>query len=157
MNLAPNIGSDRSWVWNVSADVSDGEPTQETLAIRFANSDSASLSTSSPSSTYYPPPCPSNPPPLCCSSVSLSFSQTPVSSRPLSRTLGTRTRPPPLLLLLLLSLSLPLLLLRRRRRRSPLLRLRRSLLLREFSSFLAAFWLHLGSSELVELTNENTS
>ncbi|KAL7412107.1 RanBP1 domain-containing protein [Mrakia frigida] len=43
MNLAPNIGSDRSWVWNVSADVSDGEPTQETLAIRFANSDNAGL------------------------------------------------------------------------------------------------------------------
>lgn len=42
MNLAPNIGSDRSWVWNVSADVSDGEPTQETLAIRFANAESTS-------------------------------------------------------------------------------------------------------------------
>ena len=40
MNLAPNIGSDRSWVWNVTADVSDGEPTQETLAIRFANAES---------------------------------------------------------------------------------------------------------------------
>jgi hypothetical protein len=40
MTLAPNIGSDRSWVWNVAADVSDGEPTQETLAIRFANAES---------------------------------------------------------------------------------------------------------------------
>lgn len=40
MKLSPNVGSDRSWVWNVAADVSDGEPTAETLAIRFANSDS---------------------------------------------------------------------------------------------------------------------
>ncbi len=41
MNLAPNVGSDRSWVWNVAADYAEGEPTAETLAIRFANSDSA--------------------------------------------------------------------------------------------------------------------
>jgi Ran-binding protein 1 len=40
MNLAPNVGSDRSWVWNVAADYAEGEPTAETLAIRFANSDS---------------------------------------------------------------------------------------------------------------------
>jgi Ran-binding protein 1 len=41
MALSPNVGSDRSWVWSVAADVSDGgEPTAETLAIRFANSDS---------------------------------------------------------------------------------------------------------------------
>ena len=44
MALSPNIGSDRSWVYNVAADVSDGEPTAETLAIRFANSESAWLS-----------------------------------------------------------------------------------------------------------------
>lgn len=44
MTLAPNIGSDRSWVWNVAADVSEGEPTQETLAIRFANAESTFLS-----------------------------------------------------------------------------------------------------------------
>ena len=42
MKLSPNVGSDRSWVWNVAADVSEGEPTAETLAIRFANSDSKS-------------------------------------------------------------------------------------------------------------------
>ncbi|PWN94264.1 hypothetical protein FA10DRAFT_264819 [Acaromyces ingoldii] len=41
MKLAPNVGSDRSWVYNVAADVADGEPTAETLAIRFANSDNA--------------------------------------------------------------------------------------------------------------------
>ncbi|KAH7343324.1 RanBP1 domain-containing protein [Rhizoctonia solani] len=41
MKLQPNVGSDRSWVWKVAADISDGEPTAETLAIRFANSDIA--------------------------------------------------------------------------------------------------------------------
>ncbi len=41
MKLSPNVGSDRSWVYNVAADVADGEPTAETLAIRFANSDNA--------------------------------------------------------------------------------------------------------------------
>lgn len=41
MKLAPNVGSDRSWVWNVVADVSEGEPKALTLAIRFANSDNA--------------------------------------------------------------------------------------------------------------------
>ncbi|KAK0520790.1 Ran GTPase binding protein Sbp1 [Tilletia horrida] len=41
MKLSPNVGSDRSWVWNVAADVSDGEPNAETLAIRFANSENA--------------------------------------------------------------------------------------------------------------------
>jgi len=40
MALSPNVGSDRSWVYNVQADVSEGAPTAETLAIRFANSDS---------------------------------------------------------------------------------------------------------------------
>jgi len=38
MNLQPNIGSDRSWVWKVAADYSESPPTAETLAIRFANS-----------------------------------------------------------------------------------------------------------------------
>jgi hypothetical protein len=42
MKLSPNVGSDRSWVWNVSADVSEGEPEAQTLAIRFANSESKS-------------------------------------------------------------------------------------------------------------------
>jgi Ran-binding protein 1 len=40
MKLSPNVGSDRSWVWNTTADVSEGEPEKQTLAIRFANSES---------------------------------------------------------------------------------------------------------------------
>ncbi|KAL4400964.1 Ran GTPase binding protein Sbp1 [Malassezia pachydermatis] len=43
IKLQPNVGSDRSWVYNVTADVSDGEPVAETLAIRFANSENAEL------------------------------------------------------------------------------------------------------------------
>lgn len=43
MKLSPNVGSDRSWVWNVAADVSEGEPEAQTLAIRFANSENANL------------------------------------------------------------------------------------------------------------------
>jgi len=43
MKLSPNVGSDRSWVWNAAADVSEGEPEAVTLAIRFANSDNANL------------------------------------------------------------------------------------------------------------------
>jgi len=43
MKLQPNVGSDRSWVWKVAADYSEDPPTSETLAIRFANSDRASL------------------------------------------------------------------------------------------------------------------
>lgn len=43
MKLSPNVGSDRSWVWNAAADVSEGEPEAQTLAIRFANADSRSL------------------------------------------------------------------------------------------------------------------
>ena len=42
MKLSPNVGSDRSWVWNVHADYAEGEPTAETLAIRFGNSESKS-------------------------------------------------------------------------------------------------------------------
>ncbi|KAI9323156.1 hypothetical protein BX666DRAFT_1883867 [Dichotomocladium elegans] len=41
ISLTPNVASDRSWVYSVTADVSDGEPKPETLAIRFANSDNA--------------------------------------------------------------------------------------------------------------------
>jgi Ran-binding protein 1 len=44
MKLSPNVGSDRSWVWNAAADVSEGEPEAQTLAIRFANSESESFS-----------------------------------------------------------------------------------------------------------------
>lgn len=40
MQLQPNIGSDRSWVWKVHADYADGEAKSETLAIRFANAES---------------------------------------------------------------------------------------------------------------------
>ncbi|KAL8785519.1 MAG: hypothetical protein Q9213_003345 [Squamulea squamosa] len=43
MHLEPNVGSDRSWVWNAAADVSEGEPEASTLAIRFANSENANL------------------------------------------------------------------------------------------------------------------
>ncbi|KAK5994544.1 Ran-specific GTPase-activating protein 1 [Cladobotryum mycophilum] len=41
IKLAPNVGSDRSWVWTAAADVSEGEPEAMTLAIRFGNSDLA--------------------------------------------------------------------------------------------------------------------
>jgi Ran-binding protein 1 len=47
MKLSPNVGSDRSWVWNASADVSEGEPEAQTLAIRFGNSESKSNATRS--------------------------------------------------------------------------------------------------------------
>lgn len=41
ITLRPNVGSDRSWVYNVMADVSDGEAKPELLAIRFANPENA--------------------------------------------------------------------------------------------------------------------
>lgn len=44
MHLEPNVGSDRSWVWNAAADVSEGEPEAQTLAIRFANGESKNIS-----------------------------------------------------------------------------------------------------------------
>ena len=40
MELSPNVGSDRSWVWNAAADISEGESEAMTLAIRFGNSES---------------------------------------------------------------------------------------------------------------------
>jgi Ran-binding protein 1 len=41
MKLSPNVGSDRSWVWNVAADFAENsDPVPETLAIRFGNSES---------------------------------------------------------------------------------------------------------------------
>ncbi|KAM3423447.1 hypothetical protein BST61_g878 [Cercospora zeina] len=43
MKLSPNVGSDRSWVWNAAADVSEGEPEACTLAIRFGNPENANL------------------------------------------------------------------------------------------------------------------
>lgn len=39
--LKTNIGSDRSWVYTVAADVSEGEPEAQTLAIRFGNKENA--------------------------------------------------------------------------------------------------------------------
>lgn len=44
IKLQPNVGSDRSWVYKVHADYAEGDPTAETLAIRFANSESQSCS-----------------------------------------------------------------------------------------------------------------
>ena len=44
MTLSPNVGSDRSWVYNVAADLVDGETKQELLAIRFANAESRNIS-----------------------------------------------------------------------------------------------------------------
>lgn len=41
MALTPNIGSDRSWVWNVASDSSDDGTASQTLAIRFANPENA--------------------------------------------------------------------------------------------------------------------
>ena len=32
MELKPNCGSDRAWVWNVSADYADEEPRKEKYA-----------------------------------------------------------------------------------------------------------------------------
>ncbi|GMM34859.1 Ran GTPase-binding protein [Saccharomycopsis crataegensis] len=39
--LKPNIGSDKSWVYSVTADVSEGEAEAQTLAIRFGNKENA--------------------------------------------------------------------------------------------------------------------
>lgn len=41
ITLRPNVGSDRSWVYSVMADISDGEPRPELFAIRFANPENA--------------------------------------------------------------------------------------------------------------------
>ncbi|XP_062601491.1 ran-specific GTPase-activating protein-like [Saccostrea cucullata] len=41
MELKPNAGSDRAWVWPVPSDFADEEAKQELLAIRFANSENA--------------------------------------------------------------------------------------------------------------------
>ena len=41
MNLQPNAGSDRSWVWSTHADFSEGECKAERLAVRFKNEDIA--------------------------------------------------------------------------------------------------------------------
>ncbi|KAF7199700.1 ran-specific GTPase-activating protein [Nothobranchius furzeri] len=41
MELKPNAGSDRAWVWNTLADYADESPKQELLAIRFLNAENA--------------------------------------------------------------------------------------------------------------------
>lgn len=40
MELKPNAGSDRAWVWNTHADFADERPKPELLAIRFLNAES---------------------------------------------------------------------------------------------------------------------
>lgn len=39
--LTPNIGSEKSWVYSVTADISEGEPEAQTLAIRFGSKENA--------------------------------------------------------------------------------------------------------------------
>lgn len=41
MELKPNAGSDRAWVWNTHADFADEFPKPELLAIRFLNAENA--------------------------------------------------------------------------------------------------------------------
>ncbi|XP_072271792.1 ran-specific GTPase-activating protein isoform X2 [Pyxicephalus adspersus] len=41
MELKPNAGSDRAWVWNTYADYADESPKPELLAIRFLNAENA--------------------------------------------------------------------------------------------------------------------
>lgn len=41
MQLKPNCGSDRAWVWSTLADFADEESKEELLAIRFANAENA--------------------------------------------------------------------------------------------------------------------
>lgn len=41
MELKPNCGSEKAWVWTTQADFSDGEAKAELLAIRFANAENA--------------------------------------------------------------------------------------------------------------------
>lgn len=43
MELKPNCGSDRAWVWSVLADYADEQLKPELLAIRFANVENASM------------------------------------------------------------------------------------------------------------------
>ena len=40
MELKPNCGSERAWVWSTLADFADEETKPELLAIRFANVES---------------------------------------------------------------------------------------------------------------------
>lgn len=40
MELVPNSGSDRAWVWTTFADFAEGQAREELLALRFINSES---------------------------------------------------------------------------------------------------------------------
>ena len=44
MKLSPNVGSDRSWVWNAAADVSEGEAEAVTFAEESEWSDPSTAS-----------------------------------------------------------------------------------------------------------------
>jgi len=41
IELKPNVGNDKSWVYSVHADYADEEPKAETLAIRFGSAENA--------------------------------------------------------------------------------------------------------------------
>jgi len=41
MDMKPNCGSQKAWVWKTQADYADEEPKQETMAIRFGNIENA--------------------------------------------------------------------------------------------------------------------
>ncbi|KAI1644335.1 hypothetical protein F4815DRAFT_453324 [Daldinia loculata] len=43
MTIAPMSTSDRAWLWNVGADVSEGEPEAITVSVRVANAENAQL------------------------------------------------------------------------------------------------------------------
>lgn len=43
MELKPNVGSDRSWVYTAPFDLSEGAPQTELLAVRFANAENANM------------------------------------------------------------------------------------------------------------------
>ncbi|CAJ2506306.1 Uu.00g004360.m01.CDS01 [Anthostomella pinea] len=43
MTIAPMSTSDRAWLWNVAADVSEGEPEAITVSVRLANAENANL------------------------------------------------------------------------------------------------------------------
>ncbi|KAI1110750.1 hypothetical protein F5Y14DRAFT_427783 [Nemania sp. NC0429] len=43
MKIAPMSTSDRAWLWNVAADVSEGEPEAITVSARLANAENAQL------------------------------------------------------------------------------------------------------------------
>lgn len=40
MELKPNCGSDKAWVYTVAADYADNEVKAETLAVKFGNPES---------------------------------------------------------------------------------------------------------------------